>query len=132
MQTFRTHRIALEVDGVPVVAWMVWIGNGQFALEATHLAEREELRDGVLDVRVLPVRGPFPRVRATLALFRREADRHPSLIRWTATSVELRPRGDAHRIMHVACDGELVELMSALRFRCDPAVLRTVVGPDRT
>jgi undecaprenyl-diphosphatase len=134
LQMFRTHRIALEVDGVPVVAWMVWIGNGQFALEPTRLAEREELRDGLLDVRVLPAHGTLPRLRAALALFRirRLGGEHPSLRRWTTASVELRPRGDAHGIMRVACDGEVVELMSALRFRCDPAVLHTVVGPDRS
>jgi undecaprenyl-diphosphatase len=134
VQMFRTHRIALDVDGVPVVAWMVWIGNGQFALEPTRLAEREELRDGVLDVRVLPARGPWPRVRAAFALvrIRHQTGQHESLHRWTATSVELRPRGNAHGIMRVACDGEVVEIMSALRFRCDSAVLRTVIGPDRT
>jgi len=130
-QTFRTHRVALDVDGEPVVAWMVWIGNGRFALDPTRLAERRELRDGVLDVRVLPVRQPFPRTRAVLALIRHESGDHPSLRRWTATRVELRPRGDAHRLMRVACDGEVVELMSALRFRCDPGVLATVIGPER-
>jgi undecaprenyl-diphosphatase len=131
LQTFRTHRIALDVDGIAVVAWMVWIGNGRFLLEPTRLAEREELRDGVLDVRVLPVREPFSRVRAVLALLRHEADDHPSLLRWTATRVELQPRGDTHRVMRVACDGEVVELTSALRFRSEPAVLATVVAPDR-
>jgi undecaprenyl-diphosphatase len=131
LQTFRTHRIALDVDGEPVVAWMVWIGNGQFTLEPTHLAEREELRDGVLDVRVLPALRPLPRVRAAVALLRHEAGQHPSLRRWTATRVELRPHGDVHRTMRVACDGEVVALMSPLGFRCEPAVLRTVVGPDR-
>ncbi len=132
-QLFRTHRVALDVDGIPVVAWMVWIGNGEFALEPRRLAEREELRDGVLDVRVLPARRPLPRFRAVLALIRirHEGGEHPSLRRWTARSVEVRPRGDAHRLIRVACDGEVVELMSALRFRCVPAVLRTVVGPDR-
>jgi diacylglycerol kinase family enzyme len=133
LQMFRTHRIALDVDGVPVVAWMVWIGNGQFALQPTRLTEREELRDGVLDVRVLPAHRALPRLRGALALFRirRQAGEHPSLRRWTAASVELRPRGGDHRIMRVACDGEVVEFSSATRFRCDPAVLRTVVGPER-
>jgi undecaprenyl-diphosphatase len=131
LQTFRTHRIALEVDGVAVVAWMVWVGNGRFILEPTRLAEREELRDGVLDVRVLPVREPFSRARAVIALLRREAGDHPSLLRWTATRVEIQPRGEAHRVMRVACDGEVVELMPALRFRVEPAVLATVVSPDR-
>jgi undecaprenyl-diphosphatase len=131
LQAFRTHRVALDVDGTAVVAWMVWIGNGRFVLEPTRLAEREELRDGLLDVRVLPVREPFSRARAVLALLRREAGDHPSLLRWTATRVDLRPRGDTHRVMRVACDGEVVELMSALRFRVDPAVLATVVAPDR-
>jgi undecaprenyl-diphosphatase len=131
LQTFRTHRIALDVDGVVMVAWMVWIGNGRFILEPTRLAEREELRDGVLDVRVLPVREPFSRARAALALLRREAGDHPSLLRWTATRVELRPPGGTRRVMRVACDGEVVEFTSALRFRVDPAVLATVVAPDR-
>jgi hypothetical protein len=45
--------------------------------------------------------------------------------------VELRPRGDAHGVTRVACDGEVVELTPALRFRSDPAVLATVVAPDR-
>jgi diacylglycerol kinase family enzyme len=131
VQTFRTHRIALDVDGEPVVAWMVWIGNGRFALEPTRLAEREELHDGLLDVRVLPLRKPFARTRAAFALLHHERDDHPALRRWMATRVELRPRGDAQRLMRVACDGEVVELMSALRFRCEPGVLATVVGPDR-
>jgi undecaprenyl-diphosphatase len=131
VQMPRTHRIAIDVDNEPVVAWMVWIGNGRYILEPTKLAEREELRDGVLDVRVLPARRPFPRARAVLALIRREAGGHPSLRRWTATGVELRPHGDSHRIMRVACDGEVVELMTPLRFRSEPRVLRTVVNPDR-
>jgi diacylglycerol kinase family enzyme len=130
-QTFRTHRVALDVDGEPVVAWMVWIGNGRFALDPTRLTERRELCDGVLDVRVLPARPPFPRIRAVLALLRHETDDHPSLRRWTAAHVELRSRGDAHRLMRVVCDGEVVELMSALRFRCDAGVLATVIGPER-
>lgn len=131
VQTPRTHRIAIDVDDEPVVAWMVWIGNGRYILAPTRLAEREELRDGVLDVRVLPSRRPLPRARAVLALLRREAGQHPSLRRWAAMSVELRPPGDSHRIMRVACDGEIVALMSPLRFRSEPRVLRTVVSPDR-
>jgi undecaprenyl-diphosphatase len=131
LQAFRTHRIALDVDGVAVVAWMVWIGNGRFILEPTRLAEREELRDGVLDVRVLPVREPFSRARAVIALLRREAGDHPSLLRWTATRVDVRPRGDTRGVIRVACDGEVVELVPSLRFRSEPAVLATVVSPDR-
>jgi undecaprenyl-diphosphatase len=130
-QTPRTHRVSIDVDDEPVVAWMVWIGNGRYVLEPTRLTQREELRDGVLDVRVLPARRPFPRARAVLALLRHEAGEHPSLRRWSATSVELRPHGDSHRIMRVACDGEVVELVPPLRFRSEPRLLPTVVNPDR-
>ena len=117
------HRVALGVFGVRGA--LVALGEIACGLRRESLASvvpRFGRRDAAIDIQ---------RVRAALALLRKEADDHPALLRWTATKVELRPRGDSHRLMRIACDGEIVELMSALRLHCAPGVLRTVVSPDR-
>ena len=60
-RTLRTAEpIALEIDGAPASAYLVFVGNGPYS--GTGLTGRASVQDGVLHVRVLSAAGRHPRL----------------------------------------------------------------------
>jgi diacylglycerol kinase family enzyme len=118
-------RVDVEVDGVTHRAWMVFVGNGTYGEGLLDLADRQSLRDNVLDVRVVRGDRPLSRLRIVGAVLLGRLARSPLVLRWqtAATVCDLKGR----RRVEVALDGEVEDLESPLRYQCLSGALRVLV-----
>jgi diacylglycerol kinase family enzyme len=119
----RAEPLALEIDGVPVSAYLVFVGNGPYS--GTGLTGRESLQEGVLDVRVLPAEGRFPRLSALGAILLSPRRRSRWLRQTLRDAVAIR----LARAAPLAHDGEVLEVSGEITFRTRPGALRVVVPP---
>ena len=115
VQLARTRRTRVTVDGVQERVWMVWVGNGQYSLSPTELAERADLADGVLDLRILRAGHHFPKIGALMTLLLGRVGTSHRVDRRIVASCTLSP---AHVDTRVALDGELVRLPGPISVRC--------------
>ena len=122
MQASRVRRIRVEIDEVPSKVWALWIGNGQFSLAPLSLAAREDLEDGILDVRLLGVGRRIPKLRAALAILVGRGEESPMIDRRLVRSCVV--KFDNTPTVRVALDGELVRLSNPITFTCTPNALR--------
>jgi len=101
------------VNGEHITTWMLFVGNGMYGLSLNEIAEREGLRDGLLDVRVLRAEGVLAKLRAAFVLLTARIDRSPTLVRLVAPRVlvSTRPRN-----IDVTLDGELTGVRGPLEF----------------
>jgi diacylglycerol kinase family enzyme len=126
----RRQRLEVTVNGEHITTWMLFVGNGVYGLSLTEIAEREGLREGLLDVRVLRADGVLAKLRAALVLLTARVDRSPTLVRLIApcVSVSTRPRD-----IDVTLDGELTRVWGPLEFsilRGALAIQRPVDAPE--
>ena len=63
----RLRPLQLEIDGRRMKVWLAWVGNGTYSPAGLAPMWREELDDGMLDVRIVHGGRPFSRVRFLLA-----------------------------------------------------------------
>jgi diacylglycerol kinase family enzyme len=125
----RRQRLEVTVEGERITTWMLFVGNGVYGLSLNEIAEREGLRDGVLDIRVLRADGVLAKLRAALILLTARTDRSPTLVRLVAPSVVVSTRP---RKVDVTLDGELMCVMGPLEFsirRGALAIQRPVDAP---
>ena len=125
----RRQRLEVTVNGEHITTWMLFVGNGMYGLSLTELAEREGLRDGLLDVRVLRADGVLAKLRAAFVLLTARVDRSPTLVRLVAPSVSVSTRP---RDIDVTLDGELTGVRGPLEFsirRGALAIQRPVDAP---
>jgi diacylglycerol kinase family enzyme len=124
-QVRHGHRFRVTVDGRPLRAWMVFVGNGCYGEGLFDLIERQSMTEGVLDVRVVRADRPLARTRIVFALLVGRLSRSPLLMRETCEQVEI----DMDRTsVEVALDGEVEELAPPLRYRSRPKALRVLAG----
>jgi undecaprenyl-diphosphatase len=123
-QLFSGRRIVVQIDRRPVVAWLVFVGNGSYGEGIGDLTSRECLDDGVLDVRIVRADRRFARLRLLTALLLGRLARTPVVERRTCRAITIGIR-DRHRI-DVALDGEIMQLSTPLRYENDPHALRVV------
>lgn len=60
--------VPLEIDGEPVVAWMVFFGNCRYTPDGFTPTTRRDLSDGTVDMRVVGGSQPFARSRLLWAV----------------------------------------------------------------
>lgn len=114
------HDIEVTVDGERIPTWMLLVGNGVYGLSIADLPDRDNLREGLLDLRVLRSDGTFARLRAALAFLTARIDRSPMLVRVLTprASVATHPRE-----IDVALDGEVMRVAGPLEFSVRRAAL---------
>lgn len=123
VQLFRTRRLRLQLDGVEERVWMLWVGNGVYTSDSGTIPQRKALDDGVLDVRILRAGTKLPKMKAFIAMIRKNS---PS-----SSLVEIRRVGSCTVALRrnrvgVALDGELVMMSTPLKFECQPSSLLLV------
>ena len=124
VQSVRIHRTFVTIDGMDEPVWMIWVGNGKYSLSPGELNEREDLSDGLLDVRVLKLRGRIPKLRAFLTLVSGRAESYEGLDRRLVPSFSMR----LHKpLVPASLDGEVMRLQNPIELRCLRNGLRLVV-----
>ena len=128
VQLFRTRRLRLVIDGTPERTWLFWAGNGEYATTPARLNERESLDQGVLDVRLLRAGTRWPKVRALIALARKNTESSPLVDRRVIPSTSVNAR---QRTLQATLDGELISLNTPLQITVGRGSLRvlTPVNP---
>ncbi len=124
VQSGRIHGSIVTVDGVVETVWMVWVGNGRYSMSPEELSHRENLSDGILDVRVLKLRRRLPKLRAFMTVLTGRTKQFEDLERRFVSSASLQVR---KRVVPMTLDGELVTLPSPIQLRCQFNGLRLLV-----
>lgn len=99
----RQEPMRLELDGVPVHVWVLFVGNGVYRPRGLAAAWRPRLDDGLLDVQYLRADLRFARTRAVLATLGGSVEHNHVYRELTVRSLRVVSRGDKIRI---ALDGE--------------------------
>src|SRR4051794_13814367 len=114
-QTLRHGRpVELVVNGRPLTAWIVFIGNGCYTPRGLSPAWRPRLEDGLLDVQWLRADLRFGRTRAVLATLLGVSEHSRSYGHFDAEEVTVVSRSGLRQI---AYDGEMGERWAEFRFR---------------
>lgn len=102
----RRRQISVTVDGRPVRAWMIFIGNCQFHEGGFDPLARDHFDDGTFDVRIAEAgRGSFVHaLRVLLARSRGEATYGRGYMRYSTREVTITTSRDAEPIVF---DGEV-------------------------
>jgi undecaprenyl-diphosphatase len=119
------RRVGVSVDGSPVRAWAVFVGNNCYGESLRELTGREQLDGGVLDVRIAHADRRLSRLRIVSAVLFGRLDKSPLIDRRTCRSVEL----DLGPHVDVALDGEVTPMQSPLQYASHPGVLTVLVPP---
>jgi diacylglycerol kinase family enzyme len=104
------HALGISIDGTPIEARVVLVGNNSYSLEVLSLGERERLDEGCLHLYA-----PSGVLRSAWE------DRRSDRFVVDARSGRL----------EAAVDGEPDELDTPIEFRVEPAALRVLVPPAR-
>lgn len=118
---WRGHPVEADIDGRPVKVWMIFIGNGRYQPEGLAPGWREQLDDGLLDVRLVDGSTPFSRLRLLAAVLTGRLAGCPVYSRTLVTSLRIRSREGALRL---ARDGETFDGGSDVPVRKHPRQLR--------
>lgn len=122
----RSTPVDLEINGRPMRAWMVLVGNCRFHPDGFVPVWRDRLDDGRLDVRILDASLPWARTRFVWAALTGTLGRSPVYRRRVTTQdVRVRSRQGPLRL---ACDGETFDGPEEVRIGKSPAQL-TVFAP---
>ena len=119
------RRIRVRIDGEPVTAWAVFVGNNRYGESLRELTGRARIDEGVLDVRVARADRRLSRLRIVSAVLFGRLGSCPLIDRRSCTTVEL----DMGCRADVALDGEVTPMDSPLVYASHPGVL-TVVAPQ--
>ncbi len=119
------RRITVQIDRRPVVAWLVFVGNGCYGERVIDLAGREGLDESLIDVRIVRADQRFARLRLLTALLLGRLARAAVIERRTCRDITIRVH-DRRRV-EVAIDGEVVQLSTPLRYESDTRALQVLV-----
>jgi undecaprenyl-diphosphatase len=118
------RRVKVEIEGVPLMAWMVFVGNGPYGDGILDLADRESLSKHILDLRIVRADRPLARLRVIAALALGRLARSPLIEQRECQSVEVNVRD--RKSVEVALDGEVEELELPLRYESLPGALKVL------
>jgi diacylglycerol kinase family enzyme len=121
------RRSTIELDGTPLRVWSVFVGNGRYGNGVADLTSRDDLADGVLDVRIVRADRRLARTRVVLATLIGRLDRSPLVESKRTASLRIESTRSA---VDVALDGEVLHLSTPLRVSCRQRSL-TVLVPRR-
>jgi len=119
------RHLRLRVDGTPVKAWAVFVGNNCYGESLRELSGRERIDEGVLDVRIAHADRRLSRLRIVGAVMFGRLERSPLIDRKRCAAVQL----DVGRQVKVALDGEVTPMESPLHYQSHPSVLTVLVSP---
>ncbi|TKJ28119.1 phosphatase PAP2 family protein [Blastococcus sp. CCUG 61487] len=105
--------LELTVDGRPLRAWILFVGNGVYTPRGLAPAWRPRLEDGLLDVQWLRADLRFGRTRAVLATLLGVSEHSRSYGKFQARELTVRSLSGPQR---VAYDGEMGEPATEFRF----------------
>ena len=121
----RQRPVELEMEGRRRAVWMLWVGNGEYHERGLLPGWRRSLDDGLLDVRIMPVRRPARRLRGVLSATSARAGRLGGIQRLRTARLEI----DAGRDGLLAIrDGELFEIRGRVAFENHHHRLRVYAG----
>ncbi len=120
------HHLTLRLDGEPARVWAVFVGNGAYGEGLRDVSRRESLQEGRLDVWIVQSRGRLSRLRVIGAVLFGRLDRSPLIDRMQTADLTVECR---HRVIEVACDGEVVQLDAPLNFSTRRGALTVLVPP---
>ena len=126
VQLLRTRRLRISVDETPERVWLVWVGNGEYSMSPTRLADRASVESGVLDVRLLRAGARWPKLCAIVAVIKANTESSSHVVRRIAPTVTLR---ESRSIIRAALDGELIELPSPVLVTVRHRSLRVLIAP---
>jgi undecaprenyl-diphosphatase len=120
------RRIVVRVDGNPVIAWAVFVGNNCYGESLRELTGRERMDEGVLDLRIAHADRRLSRLRIVGAvLFGRVAE-SPLIERRRCVAVQL----DMGHEVEVALDGEVTTMGSPLDYESQSGALTVLVSDE--
>ncbi len=123
----KSEPIEIEIDGHPSRVWMAFIGNCRYQPSGFAPTWREDLADGLLDLRVIGADEPFARSRLVLSILTGRLGRSHIYRQTTVSSMRVRSQGQ----LRLARDGETFEA-SSNEFAIDkyPTRLAVLVLPE--
>jgi undecaprenyl-diphosphatase len=116
----------VELDGRPLRLWLGWIGNCRYSPDGFAPAWREELDDGLLDVRLVHGERSFSRARLVLDVLTGRLGSSPVYDQWTVRSVTITSELPTLRL---AADGETYDGPPCLHVTKRTAALMVAVPP---
>jgi undecaprenyl-diphosphatase len=121
----RSTPCEVEIDGTPRRVWMVFVGNCVYQPSGFAPAWRDQLDDGLLDIRLVGAEEPYARLRLIAAVITGQLARSPVYEAFTAERLAVRsPSGP----MRLACDGETFDGPAEFEITKHPRRL-TVLAP---
>jgi undecaprenyl-diphosphatase len=121
----REGPVEVEIDGRPRRVWAIFVGNCRYEPAGFAPAYRPDLRDGLLDVRIVDAAKPFATLRLVAAVLTGTLARSRVYEQRYATEVRVR----ASRPLRLARDGETFDGSREFAIRKRPRPLRVYVPP---
>lgn len=118
-QLRKGKKYRVQIDGESMIAWIVFVGNGPYGKGLVDLADRESLKENILDVRVVLASSPFSRFRLLMALMFGRIGKTRLVQRRSVTKVTV----DSRETLPIALDGEVVDLQTPYEFRSEAGQL---------
>lgn len=122
------HRFDVDLDGRTYEVWLLWAGNGRFGLQADDVTVRDDIAEGVLDLRLALAHERFGRSRLMWDFLRRrlhESERFERFVTDRPVVIRLHTRtADA------ALDAEVMTVTSPLTVTPRARTLRVLVPPS--
>ncbi len=123
----KMEPLALEVDGRPMRVWLAWIGNCRYDPDGFGPRWREQLDDGLLDIRIVHGAKRFSRSRFVAHVLTGRLRSCPVYEERTASSLSIRSRQGPLRL---AADGETFDGGDAIEVTKRPRALQVAVPPQ--
>lgn len=123
----RMAPLRVEVDGRPMRVWVAWIGNCRYGPPGLTPAWREQLDDGLLDVRLITGARRFSRTRVLLAVLAGRLRRCRVYEERTVEAIHIRT---AEGTVRMAADGETFDGPGELDVTKRRRELLVAVPPD--
>lgn len=122
----RMEPLRLEIDGHPMRVWLAWIGNGAYSPPGLGPAWREQLDDGLLDVRIVNGARRFSRTRFVFDALTGRLASCPVYEERLASSIVIRcPSGP----LRLAADGETFDGPAEVEVTKRRRALQVIVPP---
>ena len=123
----RMEPLCVEIDGDIRRVWLAWIGNCRYDPTGFGPSWREQLDDGLLDVRLVNGARRFSRTRFTVDVLTGRLRRCPVYEERVVQSLTVRSLDGPLRL---AADGETYDGPDELEITKRPQALRVAVPPD--
>lgn len=130
LRRLRHHRLTIAAEGVAqeVRTPLLFVGNNLYALEGGQVGERKALDQGCLSLYAVEGRSRLGALWFGLRVLAGRADlQRDFAIAETCPTLTVRAHA---RHIHVALDGEVMQLESPLRFEIRPHTLQVIAAMD--